>query len=123
MDILQMKEYCLLNEKQIIEQAKFTYFPLGKASEKQTKTIEDQEGKQIKSIQNQGQVKTIKKYIFGDADSPLILKQKEMFNKLADERLEEMTELDKKINPYDLIHRYKGPTADVKLNEYDNGLK
>ena len=31
------------NQKQIIEQAKFTYSPLGKAFEKQTKTIEDQE--------------------------------------------------------------------------------
>ena len=31
------------NQKQIIEQAKFTYSPLGKALEKQTKTIEDQE--------------------------------------------------------------------------------
>ena len=30
------------NQQQIIEQAKFTYFPLGKAFEKQTKTIEDQ---------------------------------------------------------------------------------
>ena len=30
------------NQRQIIEQAKFTYSPLGKASEKQTKTIEEQ---------------------------------------------------------------------------------
>ena len=30
------------NQQQIIEQAKFTYLPLGKAFEKQTKTIEDQ---------------------------------------------------------------------------------
>ena len=30
------------NQKQIIEQAKFTYSPLGKAFEKQIKTIEDQ---------------------------------------------------------------------------------
>ena len=30
------------NQKQIIEQAKFTYSPLGKAFEKQAKTIEDQ---------------------------------------------------------------------------------
>ena len=37
------------NQKQIIEQAKFTYSPLGNAFEKQTKTIEDQ-GK-IKSAQ------------------------------------------------------------------------
>ena len=30
------------NQQQIIEQAKFIYSPLGKAFEKQTKTIEDQ---------------------------------------------------------------------------------
>ena len=30
------------NQKQIIEQAKFTYSPLGKAFEKQIKAIEDQ---------------------------------------------------------------------------------
>ena len=34
------------NQQQIIEQAKFTYSPLGKAFEKQIKTIEDQ-GKKI----------------------------------------------------------------------------
>ena len=30
------------NQQQIIEQTKFTYSPLGKAFDKQTKTIEDQ---------------------------------------------------------------------------------
>ena len=30
------------NQQQIIQQAKFNYYPLGKAFEKQTKTIEDQ---------------------------------------------------------------------------------
>ena len=54
------------NQKQIIEQAKFTYSPLGKAYEKQIKTIEDQEEKQIKTIQSQGEIKTIKKYAYGD---------------------------------------------------------
>ena len=39
------------NQEQIIEQAKFTYSPLGKVFEKQTKTIEDQGEKQIKAIQ------------------------------------------------------------------------
>ena len=84
------------NRQQIIEQANFTYFPLGKAFEKKIKTIEDQEEKQIKAIRNQGQVKTIKKYTYGDEDSALIPKQKETFNELADKRLEKMTELDKK---------------------------
>ena len=37
------------NQQQIIEQAKFTYSPLGKAFEKQIKTIEDQGEKQSKS--------------------------------------------------------------------------
>ena len=37
------------NQKQIIEQAKFTYYPLGKAFGKQTKTIEDQGEKTNKS--------------------------------------------------------------------------
>ena len=49
------------NQQQIIEQARFTYSPTGKAFEKQMKTIEDQEEKQIKAVQDQGQVKTIKK--------------------------------------------------------------
>ena len=40
------------NQQQIIEQAKFTYSPLGKAFEKQTKTIENQGEKQIKGIQD-----------------------------------------------------------------------
>ena len=38
MNILQMKKYCLL----IKDQTKFAYSPLGKAFEKQTKTIEEQ---------------------------------------------------------------------------------
>ena len=38
------------NQQQIIEQAKFTYSPLGKAFEKQTKTIKDQGEKQIEAL-------------------------------------------------------------------------
>ena len=38
------------NKQQIIEQAKFTYSPLGKAFEKQTKTIEDQGKKQVDAL-------------------------------------------------------------------------
>ena len=40
------------NQQQIIEQAKFTYSPLGKAFEKQIKTIEDQGEKQIDALEN-----------------------------------------------------------------------
>ena len=38
------------NQQQIIEQAKFTYSPLGKAFEKQIKTIEDQGQKQAEAL-------------------------------------------------------------------------
>ena len=40
-EYLTGEEILLSNQQQIIEQAKFSYFPLGKASEKQTKTIKD----------------------------------------------------------------------------------
>ena len=43
-DILQS------NQQQIMGQAKFTYSPLGKAFEKQIKTIEDQGEKQVKAL-------------------------------------------------------------------------
>ena len=36
------KEILSLDQSRLIEQAKFTYSPLGKAFEKQIKTIEDQ---------------------------------------------------------------------------------
>ena len=64
------------NQQQIIEQAKFRYSPLGKAFEKQIKTIEDQGEKQIKAIQDQAQVKTIKKYGCDAEDTLFISKQK-----------------------------------------------
>ena len=57
-------------QKRMREQDKLTYSPLGKPFAKHIKTIEDQGEKQIKAIQNQGQVKTIKKYTYDDEDSP-----------------------------------------------------
>ena len=62
MNILQVKKYYHLIKNK-------WYKKLSKAFEKQLKTIEDQGGKQIKAIQNQGQVKTIKKCDYDDEDS------------------------------------------------------
>ena len=46
-------EYILpSNQQQIIEQAKSTYSPLGKAFEKQIKAIEDQGKKQVDALEN-----------------------------------------------------------------------
>ena len=47
------------NQQQIIQQAKFTYSPLGKAFEKQIKTIKDQGIKPVKAIQDNKQLVNI----------------------------------------------------------------
>ena len=62
------------NQQQIIEQARFSYSPLGKAFKKQIKTIEDQGEKQIKAIQDKGKLKAIKKYAYDGEDTPFISK-------------------------------------------------
>ena len=121
-EYLTGKEILRSNQQQIIEQAKFTYSLLGKAFEKQIKTIEDQGERQIKAIQDQGEIKTIKTYTYDNEDTPLISKQKEIFNELVDKRLEEITNLDIKVNSDNLIYRYKGNTADEKFDESDNAF-
>ena len=92
-------------QQQIIEQTKFTYSPLGKAFDKQIKTIEDQGKKQVdalNTLKSDNKI-TIKKYTYDPNDTPFISKQKEIFNKLIDERLGKITDLDKKVNSDDLI--------------------
>ena len=83
------------NQQQIIEQAKFTYFPLGKAFEKQTKTIEDKREKQIKAIQDN------RRQLISDDDYKnklLISKEKEIFNDIYNKRLDKLEELNNKID-------------------------
>ena len=65
---------------------------------------------------------TIEKYIYDPKDTPFISKQKEIFNKLMDERLEKITDLDERVNRYVLIYRYKGKLADRRFDEFDNAL-
>ena len=93
-----------------------------KAFEKQIKTMEDQGEKQIKAIQGQGQVKRITKYTYDAEDTPLIPKQKEIFNKLVDEWREEIKKLDKNVSSGNLIYKYKRNTTDAKFDQFDNAL-
>ena len=76
------------------------------------KIIEYQGAKQIKAIKDQGYVKELKKYDYNTEDSPLILKQKEIFNQLVEKKRDAITEVDKKFNRYYLICRYKGKSPD-----------
>ena len=73
------------NQQQIIEQAKFTYSPLGKAFEKQTKTIEDKGEKQIKAIQDN------RKQLIIDDDYKnklLLSKEREIFKDIYNKRID-----------------------------------
>ena len=49
-EYLTSEEILPSNQQQIIQQAKFAYSPLGKAFEKQIKTIENQGKKQVKQF-------------------------------------------------------------------------
>ena len=46
------------NQQEIIEQAKFTYSPLGKAFDKQIKTIKDHGKKQVDALESKRRNKT-----------------------------------------------------------------
>ena len=113
------------NQQQIIEQAKFTYSPLEKAFEKQTETIEDQGEKQIKKIQDKRPIKSIKKFTYDINDSPIVLKEKEICNKLTEKSFGEIKSLDENgdINIDKLVFTYKGKTPDEDFSKSDNALK
>ena len=81
------------NQQQVIQQAKFTYSPLGKAFGKQIKTIEDQGKKQVKAIQD-------KQIINKDdyKDKLLVSKEREIFKDIYNKRLDKIEELNNSID-------------------------
>ena len=77
------------NQQQIIQQAKFNYSPLGKAFEKQIKTIKDQGKKQVKAIQDNKQL--VNKYDY--KDKLLLSKEREIFKDIYNKRLDKIEEM------------------------------
>ena len=103
------------NQQQIIEQAKFTYSPLGKAFEKQIKTIEDQGKKQVDALENlkpKEETKPIKDTSNNQSRATII------FNDLINKRKELMSELYDSVDYNNLNFEYVGPTKDVRFYEY-----
>ena len=103
------------NQQQIIEQAKFIYSPLGKAFEKQIKTIEDQELKQVdalKDLKPKEKTKTIQDKSNNQSKAEIL------FNKLINERKKIMSELHDNVDYNDLKFEYVGSTKDVSFYEY-----
>ena len=90
---LEMKNYNMTlpsNQQQIIKQAKFTYSPLGKAFEKQIKTIEDLGKKQVKAIQDKQIVNNNNNDNNNNRNEQLILKEREIFKDIYNKRLDEI---------------------------------
>ena len=87
------------NQQQIIQQAKFNYSPLGKALEKQRKTIEDQGEKQVKAIQDK-QIVNINKDDY--KDKLLLSKEREIFKDIFNKKLDKIEEMNNEIDYNDL---------------------
>ena len=96
------------NQRQIIEQDKLAYSPLDKAFEKQIKSIEDQGEKEIKALEEQGK-QLVKSS--GKKESSTHLKQKEIFEKLANKRIDKIQNLSKQIDFNNLTYYFKGKGA------------
>ena len=107
------------NQQQIIEQAKFTYSPLGKAFEKQTKTIEDKGEKQIKAIQDN------RKQLISDDDYKnklLISKEREIFKDIYNKRLDKLEELNNKFNYDNLRYVVESIGDEYKFNKIEDSI-
>ena len=107
------------NQQQIIEQAKFTYSPSGKAFEKQTKTIKDQGEKQIKAIQDN------KQPLINDdgyKDQLLLSKERENFKDIYNKRLDKIEELSNKIDYNNLKYVSVNNRTSYSFSELEDPL-
>ena len=87
------------SRRQIIEQAKFAFSPLGKAFEKQTKNIEYQGEKHIKAIEDN------KKQLYNKQpgnNELLFSKERKIFKNIYNKRLDKIDELSSNIDCGDL---------------------
>ena len=100
------------NQEQIIEHAKFTYSLLGKAFEKQKETIEDHGKKQVEALENL-KAKTIES---GSNNKSTIIK--EIYDKILEERMDEILEMSRKVDYSNLTYVFKGLTYPISFAKY-----
>ena len=94
------------NQQQLIEQARFTYCPLGKAFEKQIKTIEDQGKKQVDALNT---LKSNNQLTIED-----VIPKNALNNDEAKKELDKIKEIEKNVDREKLIY---------KTNEYTYSFK
>ena len=114
-EYLTVEEILPFNQQQLIEQAKFTYCPLGKAFQKQIKTIEDQGEKQIEAFKDL-KLKEQTKAIEDKSNNQSIATN--IFNDLIKERKSIMNKLYESVDMNNLYLKYVGNTKDVIFYEY-----
>ena len=95
------------NQQQIIEQAKFTYSPLGKAFDNQIKTIEDQGEKQVDAL---------KAFKSGSNNKSTITK--EIYDDIFEERMDEILKMSREIDYENLVYVFKGPTSSISFSKF-----
>ena len=108
------------NQQQIIEQTKFTYSPLGRAFDKQIKTIEDQGKKQVDALEKLKPKEEIKPTEGTPSNQSRAVT---IFNELINKRKELMNKLYGSVDYNNLKFEYVGPTRDVSFYEYRGSKK
>ena len=106
-EYLSGEEILPSNQQQIIEQAKFTYSPLGKAFEKQTKTIEDQGKKQVDALESlktpDKKLPSIKDFIPKENLNPEIINE-----------IKRIEEKEKNVDKDDMVYESSNKTYDFR---------
>ena len=91
------------NQQQIMEQGKFTYYPLGKAFVKQIKTIEDQGKKQVKALKDHKK-KLVNVNVNDDYEDKLLhSREQEILRNIYNKKLDKIEELSRKIDGNNLV--------------------
>ena len=115
-EYLTGREILSSNQQQIIQQAKFTYPPLGKVFEKQIKTIEDQGKKQVKAIMIKVNINDDDDY----KDKLLLSRERKIFKDIYNKRLDKIEELNNKIDYNDLNYFVVGTGDKYSFDDLDD---
>ena len=67
-------------------------------------------------------MKSIEKFTYDINDSPIVLKEKEIYNKLTEESFEKINNLDKIVDTNKLVFKYNGNAAKEDFSKFDNAL-
>ena len=119
-EYLAGKEILPSNQQKIIEQAKFTYSPFGKAFEKQWKTIEDQGERQFEALKY---LKDHQKQLANDyEDELLISKEREIFKIIYNKRLDKIKELSEKNDDNNLVFTTTSTGKKTDFSKKDDPL-